>query len=103
MWLREWIYCKGSMIASIETLHTLWFLWHKTLDARILEFIACSETPYPIFDFLIKIKEEERRLNKTEFKANNYAYVYLFTIAKHAKNDVIFNEILYKLDLFKPK
>ncbi|XP_067205183.1 aminopeptidase N-like isoform X2 [Linepithema humile] len=97
---KEWIYCKGSMVTNVETLHSLWLLWQETLDTRILEFMACSENSIVIHNYLKDVKLEKY---KTEFKANEQAYIFLFTVAKHANKDTVFTMILHNFDNLKPK
>lgn len=79
-------------MANESSLDSLWYMWESTSNTKFLEFMACFENSNIIFRYLKQIKNAKQ----IELKAQ-YAYIFLLTVAKHVKNDMILTMILENL------
>jgi len=103
-WWREWTYCKGMMIASFETWLKTLNLWEKTRDNKILHYLTCTNNSDIIFSYLSQTMKEHNFKNITRlFHATERISIFYSIIAKHARNNEIFEYMLYNINEIKPR
>ncbi|XP_072744967.1 aminopeptidase N-like [Anoplolepis gracilipes] len=99
---KEWLYCKGLMSAERH-------IWRMVKDNsagkynndRFLEFLACASNKI-MDEYLESIMfKHNKTYNETQIKRNMISF--LFIIAKHAKHDNVFLNILENFDKLKPR
>ena len=93
---KEWIYCKGLMIANYTIWLEVYRKWNRTEDNTLLEYLTCSTNPQ-IIEIYLKIIEHE-----ITYKSKNgiFVNIFLLIIAKHAENDIVLQSVLQKLEKF---
>ncbi|XP_072749382.1 aminopeptidase N-like [Anoplolepis gracilipes] len=99
---KEWLYCKGLMSAERH-------IWRMVKDNsagkynndRFLEFLACASNKI-MEEYLESIMfKHNKTYNETQIKRNMISF--LFIIAKHAKHNNVFLNILKNFDKLKPR
>ncbi|XP_072749368.1 thyrotropin-releasing hormone-degrading ectoenzyme-like [Anoplolepis gracilipes] len=101
-WWKEWIYCKGLILAKSNDLRNVKeHLTKEYNNDRFLEFLACASNEI-MEEYLesIMLKQSET-YNETQIKRNMISF--FFVIAKHAKHDNVFWNILENFDKLKPR
>ncbi|XP_028045964.1 aminopeptidase N [Monomorium pharaonis] len=94
---KEWTYCKGLMLADDIFWNKMFNLKDtKVLDNTFLEYLACPKNHNIIIIYL-------RRLNEGYFTEQQHIIIFHTIIARHAKNDLVFNYILTNLKYIMPK
>lgn len=88
---KEWRYCKGLKMADNNIWLKVYAQWNETNN--ITEYLTCSEDQLIISNYLMMIIR-----NEFSVKSNVRAYLILLIIAKHAKNNAIFQYILQHID-----
>lgn len=79
------------MQANFSIWDDVWTEWEQTSNNKFLEYLACCEDHDIIFNYLTQIRKNDSRVNVQYATRVN---VFLLIVAKHAKNDKIFNYIL---------
>ncbi|XP_072749168.1 thyrotropin-releasing hormone-degrading ectoenzyme-like isoform X2 [Anoplolepis gracilipes] len=101
-WWKEWIYCKGLILT--ESLNWHYAKKHLTKNYnndRFLEFLACASSEI-MEEYLESIMFKHNEIyNKTQIKRNMMSF--FFIIAKHAKHNNVFLNILENFDNLKPR
>lgn len=112
-WWKEWTYCKGLKLItnSLYYENSTWLgiqnIYRKTdkekFETKFIEdlHLVCSEDPNFIMKYL-NLVDDHIKLYYNLHNENNITY-FLFTIARHANKDKIFNFILNKFEEIKPK
>jgi len=84
--------------------------WKYILNNTLSEYLSCSESPYIIIDYLNAIVDNNetikcdlRNLDCQYVEMEDDAISFLFIVAKHAKNDTVFEYILNKFEKIKPR
>ncbi|XP_029176356.1 uncharacterized protein LOC114944552 isoform X1 [Nylanderia fulva] len=99
-WWKEWTYCKGLMITTIN--NTTWELVYtkglKKSDSKFLEYLTCSEDINLIKKYLT-LKQNISTAQKYPNSFNSFLHI----ITKHTKNPTILKYILDNFHEIKPK
>ncbi|XP_067216444.1 thyrotropin-releasing hormone-degrading ectoenzyme-like isoform X2 [Linepithema humile] len=91
---KGWMYCNGLVSANSTIWYAVWKKWTATPnDITILEYLTCSENSEIISNYLLLNLIDSLLLQHS----NTRAYIFLFTVARHASNDVVCNFILQNL------
>ncbi|XP_072751782.1 aminopeptidase N-like isoform X2 [Anoplolepis gracilipes] len=101
-WWKEWIYCKGLILAKSEDWRDVKeHLRKKYNNDRFLEFLACASSEI-MEEYLESIMfKHNETYNETQIKRNMMSY--LFIIAKHANHSNVLSKILTNFDQLKPR
>ncbi|XP_072767146.1 aminopeptidase N-like [Anoplolepis gracilipes] len=101
-WWKEWIYCKGLILAESNDLRNVKeYLTKKYNNDRFLEFLACASNKI-MEEYLKSIMFKHNvTYHKAQIKRNMISF--LFIIAKHTKHDNVFLYILENFDKLKPR
>ncbi|XP_072752506.1 aminopeptidase N-like [Anoplolepis gracilipes] len=101
-WWKEWIYCKGLILAESNDLRNVKeHLTKKYNNDRFLEFLACASNEI-MEEYLKSIMfKHNETYHKAQIKRNMISF--LFIIAKHTKHDNVFLYILENFDKLKPR
>ncbi|XP_072745099.1 aminopeptidase N-like [Anoplolepis gracilipes] len=101
-WWKEWIYCKGLILAKSNDLRNVKeYLTKKYNNDRFLEFLACASNKI-MEEYLKSIMFKHNEIyHKAQIKRNMISF--LFIIAKHTKHDNVFLYILENFDKLKPR
>ncbi|XP_067209387.1 aminopeptidase N-like [Linepithema humile] len=92
---KGWMYCNGLVSANSTIWHAVWKKWTATPnDIKFLEYLTCSENPVVIFNYLMLNSINEFLLQHN----NTRAYIFLLTVARHARKDKVCDFILQNLD-----
>ncbi|XP_067216462.1 thyrotropin-releasing hormone-degrading ectoenzyme-like [Linepithema humile] len=92
---KGWMYCNGLLSANKSIWHAVRKKWTATPnDIKFLEYLTCSENPVVIFNYLMLNSINEFLLQHN----NTRAYIFLLTVARHARKDIVCDFILQNLD-----
>ncbi|XP_067216477.1 uncharacterized protein [Linepithema humile] len=92
---KGWMYCNGLVSANSTIWHAVWKKWTATPnDIKFLEYLTCSENPVVIFNYLMLNSINEFLLQHN----NTRAYIFLLTVSRHARKDIVCDFILQNLD-----
>lgn len=89
--------------------HTTWSkvlnLWKQTRDNKILEYLTCTNNSDIIFSYLSQTMKEHDHTNNImkSFQPTERISIFFSIIARHAKNDEIFEYILTNFNAIKPR
>jgi len=95
---KEWM-CKGMMLAENDTWNkalNMKLLNMEILDNKLLEFLACSTNDTIIISYIDLLKSGYFT------RAQDRIAVFYSIIARHAKNNLVFDYILYDLSNIAP-
>ncbi|XP_012219067.2 aminopeptidase N isoform X2 [Linepithema humile] len=91
---KRWMYCNGLVSANSTIWYDVYNKWTATPDdIKFLEYLTCSEDPGVISNYL--------RLNFIDnilLKRNTRAHIFLLTVARHARNNIVCDFILQNLN-----
>nr|XP_012234881.1 PREDICTED: aminopeptidase N-like [Linepithema humile] len=92
---KEWMYCNGLVSANSTIWYDVWYKWAATPnDIKFLEYLTCSENPVVISNYLLV-----NSINNFLLQHNNTrAHIFLLTVARHARNDIVCDFILQNLN-----
>ncbi|XP_072767118.1 glutamyl aminopeptidase-like isoform X2 [Anoplolepis gracilipes] len=101
-WWKEWIYCKGLILAESLNWHYAKIRLTKNYNNdKFLELLACASSEI-MEEYLESIMfKQNKTYNETQIKRNIISF--LFIIAKHTKHDNVFLDILENFDKLKPR
>nr|XP_012234880.1 PREDICTED: aminopeptidase N-like [Linepithema humile] len=92
---KGWMYCNGLVSANSTIWYDVWDKWTNTPDdIKFLEYLTCSEDPSVISNYLLLNSIDDFLLQHN----NTRAYMFLLTVARHARNDIVCNFILQNLN-----
>ncbi|XP_012226640.2 thyrotropin-releasing hormone-degrading ectoenzyme-like isoform X2 [Linepithema humile] len=89
---KRWMYCNGLVSANKTIWYAVWYKWAVTGDIKFLEYSTCSEDPGVISHYLWL-----NFVDSILIKHNTRAHIFLLTVARHARNDIVCNFILQNL------
>ncbi|XP_025265823.1 aminopeptidase N-like [Camponotus floridanus] len=97
---KEWTFCNGLKTANNNTWMKVYYMYKEEFNNDVLKFLACSQNNYIIRSYIRMM-----RSNFISKIATVLDLINTFTsiVARHAKNDTIFDFIIKDLWLIKPK
>nr|XP_012225887.1 PREDICTED: uncharacterized protein LOC105674265 [Linepithema humile] len=92
---KAWMYCNGLVSANSTIWYDVYDKWTATPDdIKFLEYLTCSENPEIISNYLFLNSIDSILLQHN----NTRVYIFLLTVAKHARNDIVCDFILQNLN-----
>nr|XP_012214649.1 PREDICTED: aminopeptidase N-like isoform X1 [Linepithema humile] len=88
---KQWIYCKGLMIADDTIWMSVYDKWQETNETELLEYLICSKDPTIGIKYLMIALKNEFLFKA---KGNRRAHIILYIIARHIRNNTAFNFIM---------
>ncbi|XP_067216208.1 aminopeptidase N-like isoform X2 [Linepithema humile] len=90
---KRWMYCNGLVSAN----NIIWYeVWEKGIakpDDKFLEYLTCCEDPDIISNYLRLIWQHKFLSQRN----NTRARIFLLTVAKHAKDNIVCDFVLQNL------
>ncbi|XP_025270742.1 aminopeptidase N-like isoform X2 [Camponotus floridanus] len=113
-WWKEWTYCQGLKLLNYSLSDSLgedshlcrvYRLEKEKFKTKILKYLPCPEDSQFIKAALNPIKNDSTTsiMFLEDFSDKDYINYFLFTIAKHARNPVVLDIILEKLENIRPR
>ncbi|XP_025266181.1 glutamyl aminopeptidase-like isoform X2 [Camponotus floridanus] len=113
-WWKEWTYCQGLKLLNYSLSNSLnedshlcrvYRLEKEKFETKILKYLSCPEDSQFIKAALNPIKNDSITsiMFLEDFSDKDYINYFLFTIAKHARNPVVLDIILEKLENIRPR
>ncbi|XP_067216456.1 aminopeptidase Q-like isoform X1 [Linepithema humile] len=92
---KAWMYCNGLVSANSTIWYDVYDKWTATPDnIKFLEYLTCSENPEIISNYLFLNSIDSILLQHN----NTRVHIFLLTVAKHARNDIVCDFILQNLN-----
>ncbi|XP_012225891.2 aminopeptidase N-like [Linepithema humile] len=92
---KAWMYCNGLVSANSTIWYDVYDKWTATPDdINFLEYLTCSEDPKIISNYLLLNSIDSILLQRN----NTRVHIFLLTVAKHARNDIVCDFILQNLN-----
>lgn len=86
------------MVANVTIWNKMYKKWQETKDNTLLEYLTCSKSPDINQNYLKKTMEYEF-IDKVSNRM--YVNIVLLIIAKHARNDMVFQFTLNHMESIK--